>query len=514
MKNLVRTTALVLVSFAMLTLTACKKDDDAASRPSTIPGTHNRPERPSSPEQHDSYLVQVLDSAFYSSPEQLGEAIGQNPMLEMTDRMGPQLSSTARNLISLMSRINSMKLDTLFDERIGRDSQGQRQWGFSSYAFSYRTIAIDGSPIVLSARITFPNNTIDSLTHELSSLSLWGHMMLMDSSWAPSVSIGPMAMRSFFNSAVIEPDFQGYGIDKKTHHCGLAARTLGRQFIDCGMAALELLRRNNVILADDGYTDIWSVSMMSIAVLGAARYYEMEAPAEVKRALRYRSAFCVEGPIYPKGSILYASTHPNFRSPLTQYISNFEAMYIPHPGDQYTAYDFCADWMQTTMVPYGDTAVPFNYYIINKLGRNSRNYTPEGYIGSSCAWNFASDMLDENGQFDMSSPKTQAFFRVFDEQCQWETWVPQHPLYLGHCVTDDFIPHEPARELFDLLHAASPSNLHWYDVPDAGIKMSVSPEGNSSGSSTSHFVISILGMMYCTTVRNPEDMVKYYTLTE
>ena len=509
---------IALLSVALL-FSACKKDDDDYQKAAdkNRPDSPERPDGPIIPQM--SPLVQILDSAIYYTPESFFEVVESYPMIEMLSSVSPTVNTMFKGMVSLSQRSNIRTLDSLFDARVGRDAHGQRQWATETYSFSYRSISSQGMPIILSGRVTFPNNTVRGVAHELSTISLYGHMMYMQDSWSATENVTIMSLRSMMNSAVIEPDFQGYGVDSLNRNPGLAGRTLGQQMLDCAMAALEIMRSRNVRLADDGYTTNWAISLSAIASLGATRFYELEASDELRRALRLRSTFATEGPLDPMSNILYATIDTTFNTPLDQYFSNFGAMYIPSKYG-YDEEDFCADWMRTTMIPYGDTAYSYIYYKLHKLGRNSRDYRPADYQQKSPAWNFAPDMLTPDGEYDMNSPKLKAFIDVFDNETRWTTWTPTTNIYMGHCKDDDFQPYGTARKLFERFHAKAPNNVHWYEIPrPAGnTTMDLIAKLMSYSSSTSgmtlHYVVSLLNMLYITNVENPEEMVIYYPIVD
>lgn len=504
----------------ILVFAACKKDDDAIGSDNRQGRPHpERPDGPGIPDVGHSPLVQIIDSSFFDNTDDFVQEASEYPMFDMLTKISPEAAGLLKGTLALGQRKNERRLDSLFKARVGLDEHGQRQWGIESYAFTYNTVTPKGEPIVLGGRVTFPNNTVAGVDHEVSTLSLYGHMQLNAPSWAASQTITTMCLRAMLNSAVIEPDFMGCGVDSVHSHPGLAARTLSIEMIDCAMAALEIMRRHGVRLADDGYTTNWAISLCAIVSLGTARYYEMEASEEVRRALRLRSTYVSEGPIDPVSNILYAADDTTFNTPLDQYFSKFESMYVRENYD-YDVADFCADWMLNTMIPVGDTFYSYIDYRIKRLGRNSQQYRPQGYVSKSPAWNFSPDMLNADGSYNMNSPKTKTFLGVFENETRWDSWTPATNVYMGHCKVDDFQPYGTARRCFESFHRRAPQTTHWYEIPDPGggaILDAISASQGYAGAGAGmvkHYIVSAANMIYILNVENPEDMVRYYPMTD
>ena len=129
------------------------------------------------------------------------------------------------------------------DKTFAKQSANNSGWQVQTYTFSYESVSVSGKPITLSGRITFPNAK-DGSGHKVKSLSLYVHYFL-DKDVVPSLSLSPVDLRYLFDSAVIEPDLEGYGTSADRPYCGFSMLAQARQTADCMLAAIEILKDVN-----------------------------------------------------------------------------------------------------------------------------------------------------------------------------------------------------------------------------------------------------------------------------
>jgi hypothetical protein len=144
--------------------------------------------------------------------------------------------------------------------------------------------------------VIFPNNTVGK-PHKVDILTLYHHQAYFDNSWLPSHSVTLMGMHALNNSAVIEPD--GMGASDNINK--LITETIngdlsGLQMVDCVVAALEVMSRENVTLADNGYTNNWGTSLGTTAATAFAQYMENDATPYFQQLLKLRATYIGEGP--------------------------------------------------------------------------------------------------------------------------------------------------------------------------------------------------------------------------
>ena len=219
-------------------------------------------------------LVSVLSEHSYT-PQQFVDALGAPTMTAIMEYIYPESPVLAKILeeAKLLSRLP--ELDKQFAQEVGVGPFGTRRWEFQSYVFSYRSWTVDGREILMSGRVTFPNNKVEGIDHQVKTLSLHSHQALLGADCAPSENLMYMPLRALWDSAVIEPDYQQFGINYKKEYCGYGApAVLARQLADCVTAALEIMRMHGVTLAPDGYTTNWGNSQGGWTTLAFAQYYE------------------------------------------------------------------------------------------------------------------------------------------------------------------------------------------------------------------------------------------------
>lgn len=210
--------------------------------------------------RENSTLVSVLKSASYS-PQEFVDNIGTPSYYNLMNYLSPHFSEGIKAFDRIKLQTHLPKLDRDFAAEVGTEPDGSRRWKIETYSFTYRSHTVAGEECVMSGRVTFPNNTVDGTSHQVKTLSLCSRQALSGNDWAASESMFRMPIRALWNSAVIEPDFQNYGVNFAQVPEGAASpKVLARQLADCLLAALELMRQHGVSLAPDGYTTNWASS--------------------------------------------------------------------------------------------------------------------------------------------------------------------------------------------------------------------------------------------------------------
>ena len=271
-------------------LTACSSDDD------NVPGSDDS--------QSGSEINHPIDASTRTlrdvivrkeySPTEFGEAIGSWPMFAY---LGDGLTRMTKPAISAIVDSRTPQMDRLFEERVGTASDGSRQWTLKRCVFTYKSISgITGNDTTLVGSVVFPTNTLGK-AHEVDVLTLYHHMDCLQDSWLASNSLTMMALHALHNSAVIEPDYYGADADfgniiTKYYQGDLTAL----QMADCVLAALEVMREQNVTLAAGGYTNNWGCSLGVKSATGFAQYMENDATPDLQMLFRLRATYVGEGP--------------------------------------------------------------------------------------------------------------------------------------------------------------------------------------------------------------------------
>lgn len=484
----------------VMMLTACSDSGDDAPE--------EQPDVPQVIPNEARTLVSVMKETSYL-PEEFTKYLGAPSMVDLVSSlqlpMRNKISDFAVSLANVKLSAHLPRLDSLFAAEVGTESDGTRRWRFESYTFTYQSVTADGQSIEMSGRVTFPNNTVDGVGHEVNTLSLHSHQELPYPDWAPSESLMFMPMRAMYNSAVIEPDFQNWGINHTKFYDGSdSPKALNRQLVDCAIAALEVMQQHGVTLAPDGHTTNWGSSKYAVVPIFFAKYYETEAPQWFRDAIRLGSTFTGEG-VYDWGEVLpYFFQNPKLYLNSLSYMSYLAGLSANQLGG-YELKDMLAPWLNNTIYHASDK----DYTIFDALALRIIN------IDDPCLTEITSldqvlapDMLTPDGCFDASTPKAQAFLQGLTEENDLYGWEPPLPIYIAHCPYDDVIPYSYSRQFYlRLSNQETNPAVHWMDIPTTA---SVVTAANADGTNTLHLVMAFFMHLYMSCVEEPADMAKVY----
>ena len=256
-------------------------------------------------------------------------------------------------------------MDALFKERVGTGAKGARQWNLKRYVFTYKSVSgVTGNDTILVGSVIFPTNTVGK-AHQVDVLTLYHHQAYFKRTWLPSHAVTMMALHALHNSAVIEPDGQGltFGLNEM-YKIGIAmlGDKSALQMADCILAALEVMKQDNVTLAADGYTNNWGTSLGTFGATGFARYIDEEAPVDLKQLIRLRASFIGEGATMANQFKTY-----HYADPIPQ---KFHYGWNPHvpfyiatnPNDEMISYDELKNYYeQLRTMPDGSTNVKVHW---------------------------------------------------------------------------------------------------------------------------------------------------------
>lgn len=428
----------------LLTFTACKDEE-------TLPR-----------ESCDFGKFQKVTYSEMISPDEFHKSILSAESLnkEFLKTLRPAFDPIFRR----MTKDQLEELDTDFKSEVGTEASGQRRWHIEHFEFNYRSKSARGQDVILTGRVTFPNNTVEGVTHELRSLSL----VSLGANDFTNTSAHPLSlpdMRSLFNSAVIIPKFQGGGVNTgKDVYCAISSKVLAQQLADCTLAALELMKRRGVVLAENSYTNTFGNSLSATVMLAFAKYYETQAPEWFRNTIRLKSTIASNGPLDFAGTFWYMSEHPEFNATLTKSLAVSLAALDKSQLGGYDPKSFMADVFHNTMVEVnGQQRTYYDALLYDKFNiLGTEKSVPKSYNLSDV---LAADMLTATGKLNSNSPKLQTFMRVIAEQNDIFGWSPTLPVYIIHCPDDNAIPYEQARNYYNILSSnGSNTNVHWGDV--------------------------------------------------
>ncbi|MBQ7280166.1 MAG: hypothetical protein IJR13_05540 [Bacteroidales bacterium] len=489
-----------LIFFSLLTLllVGCKKENEIQEI--ALNDTTGAPI-----ESATGQLVQIIDSTTYSVRE-LAQAITHSHVFEWADNFSSGITSVVTPVLSTLINARKPVMDALFATRVGLDKHYRSQYCIESYVFTFTTLSAAGKPIVLSGRITFPNNTVENITHTLDAYTLFSHQYVMGNDWVPSHSQSLMSARALYNEAVIEPDMQGYGATENEESVAfISANAGGRQMADCINAALTILKRRNVRLADNGYSTNWGSSLGATSALAFARYYDREASPDLRKAVRLRSSYISEGPLDMAGMIEFQDANPSYKTATVTFICALDAL-----NDEqmmgHTCSDFLSKYMCTTMVEFRGKQYPY-YYAESHKFPNYNDYKQKDSPDTLFVRYLNENLYNSDLHLKKESQTVQDLLTIMRQQAQYLDWQPTTELYFSHAIEDETLPYQLSRDVYEQILSQSGSgsnNMHWLDIPT---KRSILAKNEAIGP---HHGVAVEAMLYMVLAREPKDMYIFY----
>ena len=359
----------------------------------------------------------------------------------------------------------------IMDKTFAKQSANNSGWQVQTYTFSYESVSVSGEPVTLSGRITFPNAK-DGSGHKVKSLSLYVHYFL-DKDVVPSLSLSPLDLRYLFDSAVIEPDLEGYGTSEDRPYCGFSMLAQARQTADCMLAAIEILKENGVELIEGGHTTGWGYSLGAPIVLEFARYYDKQLSASQREKINLTSVYAGGGPFLLDRVIQLLNVDKNLYARTLRYLPHFLSSIPEEQLGGYQLRDFFPTWMHETNVTINGETMSFFESVVNNKSFGG-TWPSEVGLSQDILYNhFAADMFTTDSYIDMSHPKTVALMNAIKKQYDWDDWTPSADIYLTHDPNDKNIPYKQTQELYEQLSGrvfwrktcAGPLGLIWEAHP-------------------------------------------------
>ncbi len=430
-------------------------------------------------------LVSILTEKHYT-PSEFIDALG-----------APSFTALLRNI----TPIGVPAFKALLGAKVHRHMLFKRSLEIQSYTFTYRSQTVDGRDAVLSGRVTFLNNKTEGVPHQAKTLSLHFHQAFFHPEWAPSQNLMFMPLKVLWDSAVIEPDLQKWGINHGIEpDGGGSALHTARQMADCVVAALEVMRQRGVTLAPDGYATNWGSSQGALPTLYFAKWYDTEAPQWFREAVRLRATFAAEGTVPLKELTIYTYQDPKLVYEGHILLTAYYKAFSKEQRGGYMPEEFVPRWFSDPQYEVDGRKITFldalsHYYpqITEAVVRKMTSY----------AEMVAPDMLTPDGKVDLNCPKLQAWLACLHKHNDLTDWTPAHQVYIAHSPADDMMPFEMVYDLYRMLSRDGQNpNVHMLSVPS----MRLLPHGGLNP----HFIVAFMGQIIMALVENPEDMRTFY----
>ena len=447
-------------------------------------------------ELSDKTLVNILSERHYT-PGEFAEALGSPSFMEFLKGVSSFAPTGLRALFKATVFSHVPKLNRRFAKEYGLGRFAGRCWEIQSYTFSYRSLTVDGREQTLSGRVTFLHHQDATIPHQAKTISLHTHQAFFNPQWAPHHNLMFVPLKVLWDSVVIEPDLQKWGITHGVEYDGGgSAFHMAHQLADCIVAALEIMRRHGVSLAPDGYTTSWGGSQGSMPTLYFDKWYDTEAPQWFKDTLRLKSTFIVEGvSIVPELTKYIYNDPKDFHLKPVTVVGYLKAFTKEQLGG-YEPEEFVPQWWLDSKFQVNGKEITFMDAVCHYIpeAMHPLSETIESYAGL-----VAPDMLKEDGQVDLDCPKIQAWLECLRKYNDLSGWTPAHDVYIAHCPEDDMLPYKYA---YDQYRAISNEGQNPMAHMLAFSSMRLVPHGGMNP----HFIIAFMGLLLMSFVENPENM--------
>ena len=445
-------------------------------------------------------LVNILSESHYT-PGEFANALGAPSFMELLKSIQPFALPWIKALLKAKVYYHVPKLNRLFAKECGEGWFGKRIWEIESITFSYRSQTVDGRDTILSGRVTFLHHKDPSIPHQARTISVHTHQAFFDPKWAPLHNLMFVPLKVLWDSVVIEPDLQKWGITHGIEYDGGgSAVCMAHQLTDCIVAALEIMRQHGVSLSQDGYTTNWGGSQGSMPTLYFAKWYDTEAPQWFKDALRLKSSFIVEGvSIVPElTKHIYQDPKDFHLKPVT--VVGYLKAFTEEQLGGYKPEDFVPQWWLDNKFQVNGKEITFMDAVCHYIpeAMHPLSETIDSYAGL-----VAPDMLQEDGQVDIDCPKIQAWLACLRKYNDVSGWQPAHDVYIAHAPADDMLPYKYAYDQYlAISNNGQNPMVHMLDVPS----MRLVPHGGMNP----HFIIAFMAQIIMAFVENPEDLKKVF----
>ncbi len=438
----------VFIVTVLLALTACSSSEE-------------EPLSPAATYEQGALGVEELGVDTYR-PLQLTNAVAFGDYLASKGLDVYQFQTLLGGALNTMMTRRVYDLDSLFYVQHGSPRLVFRHWHVESYAFSYLSRSVTGEVVRLSGRVTLPIY-LDG-QHEVSSLSLCINQHLTNQPAAPSAALTPMAMRAMFNSAVIEPDLEGFGVSADRTPCPIAYDVMARQTLDCVRAALEVMKRHRATLAANGHTTLWAASTGAPIAAAFARLYEESLTTAEKNTMRLQGVYCAEGPFNLNDIAYYMSQNAAADACMARHIAYYLNALPASKLHGHEPREFLPEWMQVYQVDVNGT--PYSYYdalVQQKMPADQLfRLWPDAYPKEQLRYNLAYDMTLDDGTLDFDNDKVKVMLDVLVGFGNWGLWDPITDIYVVHNTDDNCVPYMQARDFYEARRASQ--HVFWKPI--------------------------------------------------
>lgn len=395
----------------------------------------------------EGYLVEITQSDCFDADSLYGY-IGSMPSPVIGFDI-PALGKLAEKIY--LKNLAELELRNYID--VGVDPDYRSKLRFERHRFTYNSTDAEGKPVLLSGSVFFPTNTDAMRRFEVRSLTMFNNPYLVPYDSFAEISGLFVILRVLFNSAVVVPDLEGYGVTYgKRHPVDMGYNCVGHQAVDCELAAMELMAKRGVTMQKGYGTYNMGTSRGGFIAMSVHKFLETEASEAVRKAISLKNSYCTGVPFDTFGLLKH---YAGGTVPIQVMVANMVgSLYYSCPetfkgvsynelfSDAYNSSDYA-------LAEYGYTLnelmelMKLGYFEFNEV------YEMSGIYGTN-------DMLsprffNEYGEVDMDSDLAGIIRKASEENDPSRGWSPQADLLIKHSRNDDIVPFSFALEAYERL---------------------------------------------------------------
>ena len=400
------------------------------------------------------YLVSVTDSIAFNSADSFNEYIG-GTLLDL----GAEVSGKA--VAALFNDAKILKLIKKMNQE-----QGNHDFRFEKFNFTYNSKDNAGKDIVLSGCVIFPNTPSGNIKHELDGVTLF-HPYWLNVKKCATIVGSPIMSRAAYNQAVVIPDFQGYGLTEENfHHPFLEYGVLARQSIDCELAALELLENHGLALKEDYITYNMGMSKGAPVAMRTLEMVQNTEPESIRRKLNIKSTYCCTGPYDPMG-LLEAFNSEGTGTNCWMGVMLISSAYYAYP-DKFQGYaieDFFTEDFNNARFNDGVREYNIVDLVESRLtGEAPLNELFTAYGLTSVRRILSPSFFNDNGSFNYDNELFSILTGILKSNNTATGWDPVTTVLVEHSTDDDFVNYDVSMKAFEdlksLEHGGDNENVH------------------------------------------------------
>lgn len=320
--------------------------------------------------------------------------------------------------------------------------------------FTYESTDKLGDPVTLSVHMCYP--VAKSGKREVSSITLYSHIMSLDDSFIPTRFFCIDELRVFHNAAVVMPDFQGSGASYKSVANYASSLSDARQSIEALLVAKDIIaRENHASLAEDFHTDNIGVSRGALVAFAIQKFMDDCTDKELAKAVNLRSSFAAEVNPFFFGRFEAMSVHGSFLN-RTGWYHTLPSAYFLYPeymeGLEFS--DFFNDEFNSRRVTVQGKKMSMKDALNEQQWNLLEQIAAWGGLDEGHSYDILnSELCNPDGTFNKESRQWKALERVADIYDYFYQWTPKYPLTIGFHKNDYMLPFPEVRAMVDDLNS-------------------------------------------------------------